>query len=76
VQDKGMNKGMVVKSVVTVLGYKAVLFTVAQIRQLCAHLKLTGYQNKSKDEALRIIAVCKLHSDAYDAAGITGQGTE
>jgi hypothetical protein len=46
-----------VKSVVTILGYKAELFTADQIRQLCAHLKLTGYWRKSKDEALRIIVV-------------------
>jgi hypothetical protein len=39
------------------------------------HLKLTGYWSKSKDEALRIIAVSKLHSDVYDATGITGQCT-
>lgn len=33
------DKGMMVKSVVTVLGYKAELFTADQIMQLCAHLK-------------------------------------
>jgi hypothetical protein len=69
------NKGMMAKSVVTILGYKAELFTADQIRQLCAHLKLTGYRSNSKDETLRIIAVSKLHSDVYDATGITGQGT-
>jgi len=43
--------------------------------QLCVHLKLTGYWSKSKDEALRIIAVSKVHSDD-DTAGILGQGID
>ena len=67
---------MMVKSVASILGYKAELFTADQIRQLCAHFKLTGYRSKSKDEALRIIAVSKIHSELYDATGITGDGAE
>jgi hypothetical protein len=70
------DKGVMVKSVVTILGYKAELFTADQIRQLCAHLKLTGYWSKSKDETLGIIVVGKFYSDVYDATGITGQGTD
>ncbi len=70
------DKGMMVKSVASILGCKAELFTADQIRQLCAHLKLTGYRSKSKDEALRIIAVSKIHSELYDATGITGDGAE
>jgi hypothetical protein len=67
---------MMIKSVASILGYKAELFTADQTRQLCAHLKLTGFRSKSKDEALRIIAVSKIHSELYNATGITGDGAE
>jgi hypothetical protein len=67
---------MMVKSVASILGYNFELFTADQIRQKCVHLKLTGYQRKSKDEALRIIAVSKIHSELYYAIGITGDGAE
>jgi hypothetical protein len=39
-------------------------------------LKLIGYQSKSKDEALRIIAASKILSDVYGTTGITGQGAD
>ncbi len=67
---------MLIKAVASILGYKAELLTADQIMQLCAHLKLTGYQSKSKEEALRIIAVSKIHSELNDATGIAGDGAE
>jgi hypothetical protein len=67
---------MMGKSVITILGYKAKLFTADQIMQLCAHLKLTGYWSRSKDEALRIVTASKIHSKLYDATEITGDGAE
>ena len=54
---------MMVKSVASILDYKAELFTADQIGQFCAYLKLTGYWSKSKDEALRNIALSKIHPE-------------
>ncbi len=44
VSQRIQHKGMVVKSVVTILGYKADLFTFEQIWQICGYLRVMGYQ--------------------------------
>jgi hypothetical protein len=62
---------MMVKSVTKIAGYRAENFTADQIRQICAGLKLTGHRSKSKAEALRIIAISKIHADCYEAAGLS-----
>jgi hypothetical protein len=69
--QRAQDKGMMVKSVIKIAGYTAEYFTADQIWQICAGLKLTGYRSKSKDEALRIIAISKIHADCYEYAGIS-----
>jgi hypothetical protein len=44
------DKGEMVKSVVAIPGHMAKLFSTDQIRQFCSHLKLSGYQSKSRVE--------------------------
>jgi hypothetical protein len=58
------DKGMMVKSVVTIGGYKSENFTADQIQQISATLKQSGYQSKSKGEALRIMAISKIHAQS------------
>jgi hypothetical protein len=54
------------KSVVTILGYKAELFTADQIRQFCAHLKLPGY---GADQRMRpLVQMRKRHSQPKQKA--------
>jgi hypothetical protein len=72
-QDKGM---MVKSSVVTIGGYKSENFTADQIRQICAALKLSGYWSKSKEEALQIMAISKIHVQCYDTVGISEDSTK
>ena len=63
------DRGMMVKSVLAIGGYRPENFTAKQIRLVCATLKLSGYRSKSKEETLRIMAVSKLHAASYDAMG-------
>ncbi len=67
---------MMVKSVVTIGGYRPENFTADQIRQICATLKLTGCRSKSKEETLWIMAISKLHAQSYDAMGNSKEVTK
>jgi len=54
---KAGETGQMVKSVASICGIDAMLFSTEQLRLICSSFKLSGYRSKPKAELLQIIGV-------------------
>jgi hypothetical protein len=57
-----------VKSVASICGIDAMLFSTEQLRLVCSSFKLSGYRSKPKAELLRSIGVGKIHQELYESS--------
>ena len=65
---KAGETGQMVKSVASICGIDAMLFSTEQLCLICSSFKLSGYHSKPKAELLRIIGVGKIHQELYESS--------